>query len=304
MSGARLACVVAWAALSAATIATAQPAPDNAWLLVKVLQQDGKPLVSPAPTISLKAVDPGALPVNERPIRKNDGYLYVGVKAGEYTISVRLANSAATQEPTPIALTPGENVFLWHMGPTTRGRVKLQKDGEPVEPRRAVWALSVHDAKARTPWRKLLVTPLPQDGGYTILGLVENSYRLTVATDVGYGAVEFTVPDGAQEMDLPAIELTPGGAVRMFVTGAEGRPVAGARCSLRGRLADGESISVALRTDAEGAAITPMLPPGKWTWTCYRAAGHVRTGTLTMKDEDVVVVVDLVPPPPPSAPEL
>jgi len=182
--------------------------------------------------------------------------------------------------------------------------VKLQRDDEQVTPRRTVWTLSVHDAKARTQWRKLLVTPQKTEAGYLIHGLVENRYRLTVATDVGYGAVEFTVPDGAQEMDLPAIELTPGGAVRMFVTGAEGRPVAGARCSLRGRLADGESISVALRTDAEGAAITPMLPPGKWTWTCYRAAGHVRTGTLTMKDEDVVVVVDLVPPPPPSAPEL
>lgn len=160
--------------------------------------------------------------------------------------------------------------------PTAKVTGRVLADGQPLG--RVLVVVERIDAAAPTGFAGRAMTD--EDGRYELFWLAAGEYDISVFATTGrYGEerVEGLVVLDGQTIEAPALELTPGGSLRVQVKDDAGTPLKGVR--LRFLDSDGRSVNFDYEggTDAFGRFSVLGLRTGRWTVTAELGAASVET---------------------------
>jgi len=263
--------------------APAQPALDESWLSVSVVDADGQPFPA-APTVSLYRLVNNTRTTAGRPMQSTANTTsLIGLTVGRYEAQITLQPYGLIDGPKFIDLVSGPNVFVWKLPRITpvAGALTLPDPVNTIPPRRAL--AFVQFAGKGAP--RQVQCSVAKDG-YHLFGVFPGQYRLLVLTDQGSGMTSLTVGDDRKDpLDAP-LSLTAGGSIAFEVTRPQDKdksvPVPGASITLSSLVERGFVPSITLRTDGQGKISTLSLPPGLWNWTVVAPNLPQATGTVTV----------------------
>ncbi|MHB0936314.1 MAG: carboxypeptidase-like regulatory domain-containing protein [Armatimonadota bacterium] len=263
--------------------APAQPAFDESWLSVSVVDADGQPFPA-APTVTLfRTVNNKRMYEGRAILSTGNTTSLIGLTVGKYEAQIILQPFGLIDGPKTIELISGPNIFTWQLPRITpvAGALTPPDPAKATPPKEVMaFAQSVGNGGARQ-----VQCSLAKDG-FHLFGVFAGAYRLLVVTDQGYGLTTFTVSaDRKEPVDAP-IALTAGGIVSFEVKRPQDKektiPVAGVTVTLSCPVERGFAPSIVLRTDREGKASTASLPPGTWSWTAVSPNLPQASGKITV----------------------
>jgi hypothetical protein len=292
----------------------AQPPLETAWLCVHVLDADNHPVKGTLKATLVPVTAKSA--VGETPTLTPDGVEFVGISAGDYTLTLTLTGTIEANGPTRITVAPGPNVYEWHPEKTVTvsGILSVaQATPSPSEttdtskvassPIVLQTVLMLRDRAGKGTERRIYVTPTLSGGRWALAGLITGSYRLLLMTDYGCAATSFDVTSTGASVDGGALDLQPGITVALNCSNADKTPTVCAALTLRltgpvdaksaGMVYDlAAQLTLTGITDQQGNMTFPQLPPGKYKWTAKDAVtGGTCSGNLVAATQATVTVI-------------
>ena len=261
----------------------AQPAANESWLAVCVVDADGQPFPA-APTVSLYRLANNTRRYAGRVISTTGNTTsLIDLTVGTYEAQIVLSSHGLTDGPKTVELVSGPNIFVWKL-PRVIPVVGALTAADPAiaTPPTEVMAFAQSAGKGAPQQARCTL----EKDGYHLFGVFPGPYRMLIITDQGYGLVSFTAGEDRKDpVDAP-VTLTAGGMlafeVRRPLDKGDSTPVLAATVTLSSQVERGFTLSITLRTDKEGKAGTPALPPGKWNWAVVAPNLPRASGTITV----------------------
>lgn len=263
--------------------APAQPAVDESWLSINVVDADGQPFPA-APTVALYRLVNNTRTTAGRPMQSTANTTsLIGLTVGRYEAQITLQPYGLSDGPKFIDLASGPNVFVWKLPRVipVAGALTLPDPASMIPLKLALaFVQSVGKGAPRQ-----VSCSLAKDG-YRLYGVFPGQYRMLVLTDQGYGLAAFTVSEDRKDPFDAPLTLAVGGSIAFEVKRPldkeKSGPVPGAAVTLSSLVERGFVPSIALRTDGQGKISTLSLPPGLWNWTVTVPNLPQATGTITV----------------------
>ena len=275
--------------------ALAQPEPNECWLAVRVMADDGQ-LFPAVPAVTLYRIDGKTRTYEGRTLSSQVGAVtMIELTPGDHEIRLTLPAYGLLDNPRLLKLLSGPNTLEWRVPAVipVQGTL-IQPTGLPAP--RKIQAFLLNAGTSR---------PLPsdstmKDGVYHLPGVFPGPYRLFVQTETGYGVITLTAPgDATRPLDAP-MTLTPGSTITFELSqqldSGNTAPLPNATLTLTGSVEKGFVPAITLRTDGLGCAVSLSLPPGKWKWTAYAQNLQAASGICLLANTPQTIPAILSPP--------